>query len=184
MPRSATTLFGLALVACSIGFNIWRYPIVWQMAGPMAPAAATSAIQPIKSPLAKPEPAMPPPTLPTGSEPKSVRGAAVDVTPTGAERGLSAPTGVTSEKFSPLPQAPPLQWGGVSRQRGSIESHTSLERPLVPVPRMAAVAKPIGMAEPAGAVRRLPPVDPNVPPMAGPGLSGGAIPVYPSTGIE
>ena len=34
MPRSAATIFGLALVAFSIGFNTVRYPIVWDMVGP------------------------------------------------------------------------------------------------------------------------------------------------------
>ena len=209
MPRPAATILGLVLVASSIGFNIWRYPIVWRMAGPMAapaaatpaatpkatpaaaesshPSAATSAIQPVKSPLAEPARATPSLALPTENEPKPVRGAANGVTPAGAERDLSVPTRVASEKFSPPPEAPPLQCGGVSRQQGFVESRTSLEKPLVPVPGMTAAAKPTGTADPANVVRRLPPVDPNTRPTAGPyasGVSGGAIPVYPSTGIE
>jgi len=92
--------------------------------------------------------------LATQGEPKPVRGPASDAAPAAAEYGLSA--------------------------------STSLEKPLVPVPRMAAVAKPIGTADAAAAVRRLPPVDPNVPTLAGPYASGpsGAIPIYPSTGIQ
>jgi hypothetical protein len=207
MPRSAATIFGLVLVACSIGFNLWRYPIVWRMADPIVapaamsaapkatpaagesshPSAATSAVQPIKSPPAPPERATPPLVPATQSEPTPVRGATNDVTPPGSERGLTVSTGVTSEKSLPIPQAPPLQWGGVSRQQGSIGSCNNLERPLAPVPGMATVAKPTGTAEPADAVRRLPPVDPNMRTMAGTfasGSSGGAIPIYPSTGIE
>jgi len=174
MPRSAATIIGLALVAVSIGFNIWRYPIVWRMISPVAapaaprapaaveashPSAAASAVQPIKLPPAQPQPATPQPATPplmlaTQGEPKPVRGPASDAAPAAAERGLPA--------------------------------STSLEKPLVPVPRMAAVAKPIGTADAAAAVRRLPPVDPNVPTMSGSYASGrsDAIPIYPSTGIQ
>ena len=59
------------------------------------------------------------------------------------------------------------------------------EKPLVPVPKVIAAERPVGTVE-GTAVRRLPPVDPNVPPVARyPSESaGGAIPIYPSTGIK
>ena len=50
MPKSAATIFGLALVAVSIGFNIWRYPIVWRMSGPTAPSTAQTAAAPPQRP--------------------------------------------------------------------------------------------------------------------------------------
>lgn len=53
MPRIAATLGTFLLIAASIGFNIWRYPVVWEMAGRSAdsersqpehtPQAASSA---------------------------------------------------------------------------------------------------------------------------------------------
>ena len=34
MAKTTATIFGLVLAAVSIGVNISRYPIVWQMADP------------------------------------------------------------------------------------------------------------------------------------------------------
>ena len=42
MPKTAATMTGLLLAACSIGFNTVRYPIVSEMVGP-ALASAPSA---------------------------------------------------------------------------------------------------------------------------------------------
>jgi hypothetical protein len=176
MPKSAATMFGLVLVASSIGFNIWRYPIVSEMAGPIAaPAVPTEApatepgsshssgvpprTQPAETPSPEPQPATPPPALATQGEAKAADGAAGKAadggTPQAAERGRSAPN--------------------------------DLERPLVAIPRIATTARSDDATEAGGAVHRLPPVDPNMPPIAGSyasGSSGGAIPIYPSTGIE
>jgi len=37
MPRIAAVVCTLALIVASIGFNIRRYPVVWQMVGPSSP---------------------------------------------------------------------------------------------------------------------------------------------------
>jgi len=46
MPRIGATLAAFALIACSIGVNISRYPVVWEMAAPTAqPASSPQAAQ-------------------------------------------------------------------------------------------------------------------------------------------
>ena len=166
MPKSAGTLFGLALVAASIGFNIWRYPIVWRMTGPMgaplakttaappvaprpAPAAvepagssaATSAVQPIKLLPPKPEPTTPPLMLAATAAPRPIPGTAnrADTMTTAGRRPSAA---------------------------------DDLEKPLVPVPSMAAAALPPETSDGVNGVRRLPPVDPNMPTLVGTYPSG------------
>jgi hypothetical protein len=180
MPKSAATIFGLALVAVSIGFNIWRYPIVWRMTAPSAPPAtktataaprpapaaveparssvATSAVQPIKLPPPKPESATPPLALAGSEAPKPIPGVA------------NSPTADAMATAEQSPSAP-----------------DNLEKPLVPIPRMATAAIPIGTPKAAKEMHRLPPVDPNMPTLVGLSScssSAGAIPIYPSTGIR
>ncbi len=92
-----------------------------------------------------------------------------------------------SDAPKPIPDAvnsPTAVTMATAEQRPPASSN--LEKPLVPIPRMAIAAGPIGTLEAAHAVRRLPPVDPNVPTLTGPYASGppGAIPIYPSTGIQ
>jgi len=55
MPKMAAMLLGLALVAFSIGFNTARYPIVWEMVGPVGQPAAVSE----PASIAPPQPAQP-----------------------------------------------------------------------------------------------------------------------------
>ena len=183
MPKSAATIFGLVLVAVSIGFNIWRYPIVWRMttstASPAtktaatppatprpAPAAveparssvATSAVQPIELPPPKPESATPPLTLARSETPTPIPSVA---------KSPTADAMATAEQRPPAPD--------------------NLEKPLVPIPRITTTARPVGSPEAAKDVLRLPPVDPNMPTLVGSypcSSSAGAIPTYPSTGIR
>jgi hypothetical protein len=183
MPKSAAIFFGVVLVAASIGFNIWRYPTVWQMTGTMMPSAvkmaeapaaprptpaaveplqasgSASTISPIKLPPSKPEYAATPPLLMKGPDvPKPI----ADV------KGKQT----AAVKIESPPPAP-----------------DRLEKPMAPVPKMAGITSavpPIGGLQGSDAVRRLPPVDPSEPTLVGtyPSRFSGSIPIYPSTGIQ
>lgn len=175
MPRSATTIFGLVLVALSIGFNTWRYPIVWRLAGSSAaPAAAAESPRgltatPAAEP-AKPAPVNPAPTLATQNAAQ----------PAAAE--TNKPAAIPT---SPVEVSPPISAAPVAAEK-RLPVAVSQEKPLVPVPKMVAFAKPSGSAEGTAGVRRLPPVDTNSPSPAtlyASGSSDGAIPIYPSTGM-
>jgi hypothetical protein len=184
MPRSATIIFGLVAVAVSIGFNVWRYPIVWRMTGPTAtptvtapaatPAAAnTPAVSKVEPPAVAESPpaahASPQeqPSKPTVDEPKPA-------TPPLMMAAKSEPKPVhVVPKESAAAVAPPAAGHGPA-------ALASIERPMVPVPKIAATTKPDVAAE----VRRLPPVDPNMPRITRANEPGGAIRIYPSTGIE
>jgi hypothetical protein len=92
-----------------------------------------------------------------------------------------------SDVPKPIPDAansPSTAAPATVEQRPSVSSN--LEKPLVAIPRTAIAAGVTGTLETANAVRRLPPVDPSVPTLTGPYVSGppGAIPIYPSTGIQ
>ena len=159
MPRSAATIFGLVLVAASIGFNTWRYPIVWRMAGPIAAPEVA---------VASPQPPTATPAAPRAEPPKAELPSAAPL-PAPLMEDAAKPTADARSTAVEHPAPAP----------------TNLERPLAPVPRMATMDKTTG-ADAAAAVRRLPPVDPNVPPAAVGYVSapGNAVPMYPSTGIE
>jgi hypothetical protein len=178
MPRSVANIFGMVMVVLSIGFNIWRYPIVWKMAGPATAGASemshpattpesAPAAQPAKPAAVEPERAASPPTLATQSEPKPAADAgaksAVVAAPVNASPPIHVePVAAVAEKAAPISPSP--------------------AKPLVPVPKMVAKAAAVG----AGAVRRLPPVDESQPQPTAMYASGatGAIPIYPSTGIK
>lgn len=74
----------------------------------------------------------------------------------------------------------------IAAAKQSPSAGENLERPLVPVPSIAAAALPPNVMEGANGVRRLPPVDPNMPTLVGscPSSPPGAVPIYPSTGIH
>lgn len=183
MPRSATIIFGLVLVAFSIGFNTWRYPVVWQMVSPASasaaavkPPTATPAVQPenpaTAEPKAKPKKkkTTPPPALATQTEVKPI----LDVVAKKPAADAPLPSEAKLPDVATAATTPPAANPG-------LPASTSLEKPLVAVPKLMTVEKPIVAAE----VHRLPPVDPNVPLVRNVSASpGGAIRVYPSTGIE
>jgi hypothetical protein len=177
MPRSAANFFGLVLVVFSIGFNTWRYPVVWRMASePTAsaasgessqPSAPTLSAQPAKPAMAETERTAIPPILATQSETQP------------ASNTMGKPVAA----FPPLESNRPIVASLATIEHRLPES-TSQEKPLAPVPKAIAAARPMGTAAEA-VVRRLPPVDPNVPPPTGLTASaspGDAIPIYPSTG--
>jgi hypothetical protein len=179
MPKSAATILGLALAAVSIGFNAWRYPIVWPSASKSTelaakdepaqpPAPAPVSAQVTESPR-KPEPAAPSPTPPT-------QGAAE---PAAASATVAIPS-------PPVKVDTPIEAKPAAAEQ-RVEVSAGDGKRLVPVPKRVMAAKPIGAAEDASAVRRLPAVDPNVPaPVAADasGATGRGIPIYPSTGIK
>jgi hypothetical protein len=179
MPRSAATIFGIALVAASIGFNTWRYPSVWRLVGTPATSAtntellqkATSApaAQPAKVSPVDPASAAAAPTLATKSEVSPVAIAAV------------------AASAAPVEVGPPIKAEAVAAER-RLPVSTVQEKALVPVPKLVSLEKKsTGVGEVAGLVRRLPTVDLSVPSPAvryASESSGGAIPIYPSTGIQ
>jgi hypothetical protein len=55
MPRIGATLAAFALIACSIGVNISRYPVVWEMAAPTAQSASSPQQAKRDSPLSAEE---------------------------------------------------------------------------------------------------------------------------------
>ena len=183
MPRPAATIFGIALVAFSIGFNMWRYPIAWQLAAPAAaPAVAVeSPHRPAANPSPKPaEPPRADAARAMQTEAKPVTEAATKATDDSPRLGMIAPIAASAVAERHWPAS------------------ANLERPMVPISKMAAtgtvpifVSAKMGLSPStpgvAAAVRRLPPVDPYVPsPAAGyaSASANGAIPIYPSTGIE
>jgi hypothetical protein len=181
MPKSMTTILGLALAAVSIGFNAWRYPIVW-------PAVSKSTELAVKdeSPKLTPQPAPPAPVAEKAVVAESPRKPEPAVaSPTPAEQDAAKSAAASAPAAIPAPpskvDAPMEAKPAVAERRA--EPSAGDEKRLVPVPKRVLAAKPMGAAEGVTSVRRLPPVDPNVAaPVAGDPSKG--IPIYPSTGIE
>jgi hypothetical protein len=176
MPKSMTTILGLALAAVSIGFNAWRYPIVW-------PTVSKSTELAVKdeSPKSTPQPAAE--KAPVAESPRKPEPAVASPTP--AKQEAAKPAAVSAPAAIPSPPSKvdaPMEAKPAGAERRA-ESSAGDEKRLVPVPKRVLAAKPIGAAEGTATVRRLPPVDPNVAaPVTGDPSKG--IPIYPSTGIE
>jgi hypothetical protein len=168
MPRSVATFLGLVLVAVSIGFNVWHYPSVWPAVGETAtPAPSENSSQPSAS-ASDAKPAESLSTEPAETPPPAAPAAHGEPKPAAVNQTAAIP--------SPPTETPPAVPAVVTKE----------EKPLVPVPRVVAAAGPIGMPSGSASVRRLPPVDPNVPPVTASALvsPSGSIPIYPSTGIK
>jgi hypothetical protein len=177
MPKTAATMTGLLLAACSIGFNTIRYPIVSEMVGPAlayAPSGEPLPPAPAAPPM-QPEPPSPA-SAPSNSAAGNPPAAQAEVQPVPDVAGAIADAA--------LPAAELADSAAAARDDGAATASTSPEKPLAPV-SLAAVSGPAAAADPSGAVRRLPPVDLS-PPAAGRDWqpTGGSIPVYPSTGIK
>jgi hypothetical protein len=163
MPRSAATMLGLMLVAISIGFNTVRYPVVWEMVGPVrASESVQSAVaSPSEKPDSPPQPSQP--ADPIEGKP----------TPEVADKVVAGDS--LSVEGSPA-----------SGDR-AVASEAEARKPLVPVtPVISANALGFGAAGGAG-IRRLPPVvqtDLGAANRVSAQSFGRAIPVYPTTGIE
>jgi hypothetical protein len=164
MPRSAATIFGIALAAFSIGFNTARYPVVWEMVGP-ATADATPASLATVSQMARPEAPEPPPspTYAAASEPAKP----IDVKPAAETAGKGAGDLVAAAK----PDA-----------SAAANADASAIRSLIPVRPISIGSGPIDGV----VIRRLPLVgqNPNDGPSQPVGPSNGSVPIYPTTGIE
>ncbi len=200
MPKTAATMSGLVLAACSIGFNTIRYPIVSEMVGPAlasAPscgagvppalgecrrdACTTTSGEPLQ-----PAPAAPP-AQPESPSPASVPPNSAPANPPAAQAEVQPVPDVAGEIADPAPpSADPAGRAAAAGDDGVAAASTSPEKPLVPV-SPAAVSGPAAAGDPGGAIRRLPPVDRNPPAPTG-GRDWlpvrGSIPVYPSTGIK
>jgi hypothetical protein len=177
MPKTAATMIGLLLAACSIGLNMIRYPIVSEMVGPAMAVAPLGESSP-PSPTAPPAHAEPPPSDHVSPHAAACPpAAAVDVRPVPDVAGVIADP------------APPVanQVGRSSRAAGDGAAAVppSMEKPLAPVDPAAISGGPAN-AERGGAVRRLPPVDGGPPPAFSRDRqwTGGPIPIYPSTGLR
>jgi hypothetical protein len=183
MPKSAATFFGLALIAVSIGFNIWRYPIVWRMTSPTGSSAATSA----GTTPTTPKPAPPAAVEPSGGS--AVAAPVQPIKPPPSEPRAATPPLMLAASEPPRPivdAARIAATDAVAAAKRAEASSSTLEKPMVPIPRLVVTAGPIGTCQAVGEVRRLPPVDPYAATLIGTNDSGplGAIPTYPSTGIR
>ena len=157
MPRPAAIIMGLVLVASSIGFNMVRYPMVWEMVGPVQasesaqPAAVQEQEQHENQPSAEPFKPSPLPARPI--EP-------IEVKPT-PEVGdqVIADDGISLTDLEP-------------------------RKPLVPVMPIGLSSMGGSAAMGGEGIRRLPPVDASVAAPNHGQFADGTIPIYPTTGIE
>ena len=178
MPRTLTTVFGFALVAFSIGFNTARYPVVWQMvASTVEPTSLDEPSQPLTT--ASPSrientPPVDPPTPVPASLP--------------VQYTVEKPVPETSDKIIIDASATIQPTLPVSEELAiadpQLPESAPPEKPLVPVPQIAASSEASVDAGFAAAVQRLPPVDrsESIPAVRYASPHGdGAISVYPST---
>lgn len=171
MPRSAATILGLILVACSIGFNTARYPVVWEMADP---ARATKSVQP--NDAVQPENAdSPTPTAPL--EAASASSQPIQMQPASEIAGEIVADELALHRDSP---ATGETADDVHDAVVGIESR----KPLVPVTSVGLTSGLRSTVPADAGIRRLPPVERTSPERNLARSSNGAIPIYPSTGIE
>jgi len=172
LPRFAALLASLLLIAASIGINIARYPVVWDMVGGLEASAAGTGPQ-------TPEPA----GATSGRQ-----------CPPDGGQAQSAPPTLPEERAAPRPN--PLREAVAVEQSTTVPDSSSPPgdftglRPLVPVilsgleqgprdPRSAPSSSD-------GGIRRLPPLDRVAPrpPTAIPAPDDWRLPPsYPSTGF-
>jgi hypothetical protein len=187
MPKILPLIGALLTIAAAIGWNTIRYPVVWEMVGPAADssplasaAAPSAAAQPAQT--NQEEPALPE-TPKTGPEP-AVAAAEPPSPPALAEakddaaaekRGAGCqPAHPDAEEKKPLAVIP-----------ASCGTTKTDSQPAPPDEVKANAASPGADDQPASPdVRRLPPLDAEVPPPSNANsaaLPAGAIPIYPQT---
>jgi len=195
MPKPATVLFGVVVVAGSLAFNIVRYPIVGRMLA-NAPLFASNATSHKQEEPSQKEPA--------------TEAALTEATSTEAETPAALTPHVDSEQSDVIPLAEqPEEQAGLSEQPAPASQQTSDDesrtkeaalpelltenerpingdRPLVPVTMMLPTGQTSVPPKTGEVVRRLPPVEnsPAVSPAALYRLPEGRRPTYPSTGLE
>jgi hypothetical protein len=182
MPKSVTVVFGVLLAAAAIGWNTWRFPIVWQMVQPTPKAGATvpppSSSQKTEE-QARPEKNALPAVTAINATPKPVSEATPKVIPEPIAAPKSEPkaepnvesNGKTADPAAKVADNLPADYSAknTATSGGVAQGY----RPILPS----------GQARPKASnplVEYLPPVDPNItPPTVD--LRGSGI-VYPSTG--
>jgi hypothetical protein len=181
MPRFAATILGLVLVAFSIGFNTLRYPVVWEMVNP---ARASESAQPAT--VTQPEkPESPAPTPPAPASPPSEPAKPIEVTPMPEVKAVPEVTEKIVDGNAQLGEGGTSD-GDAAKSEEAAEAELAARKPLVPVTAVSAPHVPGNEAVGGAGISRLPPVDRNDPNLANRNaqLSGGSIPIYPTTGIE
>ena len=164
MPKPAITLLGLMLAAVSIGWNTWRYPVVWQMVDSRTPSVSAGESAPAATePSAK---STEPSAKPTEPSEKSA-----------SKAKAALPAAIASA--TPLPDVPKKIIPDRAAATLEVSPASAVgERQLRPIS-----AIPSSGGDAAAVLQRLPPVDPNEPPPSFDlrTADGGTI-VYPSTG--
>lgn len=200
MAKTTATIFGLVLAALSIGVNITRYPIVWQMADPRLAAASTDSPASEARPASLPNPPSPAPPAEqyaafrpiVADEPDPPREEPADLAEAGesglATSGPAAPAGEREETPLAAMAESGLAMGGAEAPADDREETPPVASdPLVPVNFAGASRADAPAVGGRAVVRRLPPVPAtgaaaNVNSFAA--LFDGSTPAYPSTGIE
>jgi len=175
MPRIITTIAAVAIIAFAIGFNIVRYPIVWEMVGP--PAHLTQESNNAETPKSS--------QTTQSTDSITVLSAEKINLSHQINRTLSEPSarGSTQPATDMLVGTQPSQ-----NSQSQLSAMQSVNSPtLVPVPSNLFIVNGAQSTEPYPAVRRLPPVDQAAP--ISPGRYAAEypqspIPIYPSTGIK
>jgi hypothetical protein len=182
MPRFAATILGLVLVAFSIGFNTVRYPVVWEMVNP---ARANETVQPatVTQP-AEPESLAPAPPVPASPPPEPAK--PIEVTPTPEVKAAPEVTDKTVDGNTQVGEGGTSDGDAAAKSEEAVEAELAARKPLVPVTVVSTPSVPGDEAGGGAGISRLPPVDQNDPNLASRNaqLSGGSIPIYPTTGIE
>jgi hypothetical protein len=211
MPRPATVLLGLILVACSIGFNTMRYPVVWEMVGPAQTHPSAQSAAATQSEKAEPsvpsQQAEPPPAPPAKPIEAPTATASTDGVGAGNAGGDSpmdanAKNGTAPEKSGMktgtgaaisgasggAPPQDPAEPVSVFTPNGTpVSAGEKDARPaLVPVTQVGSSGTMGSRAAVGADIRRLPPVgQTGLGPAASAAMTyGGPIPIYPTTGIE
>lgn len=211
MPRIAATVLSFVLIAFSIGFNMVRYPVVWEMVGPPSGSALSedpsqpddSADEPADdhaaaeaSPAEQSSDPLPgfQAWADSGGE-DALEGPAPRepdrYTPAWPSRGefdlagwpAADPDAASGHHASPVPDSPDRPDGLPS----SLASASPQVGPLVPVVYPSEGDAAGRQEAPTPQVQRLPPVDRIAPPAVDAGnfaLPVAPIPIYPSTGVE
>ncbi len=179
MSQTATVVFGMILVASSIGFNITRYPVVWQMArsGDASPTPTCSGPGPTlpsneATPAESPQLAMEQPARAIPAPPPRE---AIKPVPEVTDKIPTVETEQTSQALATDGASPPAD----------ATSQPVEQKPLVPVPVAISSSGTANIASFDASVRRLPPVEQvEAAPRYASQPYESAYPIYPSTGIQ
>ncbi len=200
-------IFGaIAMAACCIGFNSMRYPRIWEAVNATAgsPEAAEIAALPVKnahsdylisSPItAGTQTASSKKAESQAASPDEQAGAGSTLSNTAMQEKTTTALTEKSKEVAATPIAlpgkepPPAPttssiMADVTEAVGSNENGEPGDRPMTAVPLDASSEAAKLRELVGGEIRRLPPVDPNVPPPYAQYDGGGeGIPFYPSTG--